>query len=392
MLKSKYLPKIKILSLSNIKDNTEAKTFANLIYAVIVRKKVENNKLLKEMPEILKHSQVYKSWLSEIKQRIKSAQLRASLSVNSALLELYWSLGKDIEEKQKHENWGSGFIDQFANDLQKSFPDIKGFSRRNIYAIRQWYLFYAEQFEFVPQAVAQIPWGHNRLIISKLKDITKVMFYVNATIENGWSRDTLEIQIDKQYFERKGNSITNFVRTLPSKQSELAQETVKDPYNFDFLGLEDDSLEKEIEKELTKHITDFLIELGKGFAFVGKQYHLKVSKKDYYIDLLFYHLELRCYVVIELKSGIFKPEFAGKLNFYLSAVDTLLKRPDDNQTIGILLCKKKDRIEAEFALRDINKPIGISDYLLTKAIPEDLKSKLPTVEQIENELSEIENV
>ncbi len=300
-------------------------------------------------------------------------------------MELYWDIGKEIVEKQEFENWGSGFLNQFASDLRKAFPEIKGFSRRNVYAIRQWYLFYAEQFEFVPQAVAQIPWGHNRLLISKTKEIKKAIFYAQATIENGWSRDNLEIQIEKQYFERKGNSITNFKQTLVQPQSELAQETIKNPYNFDFLGLEDDALEREIERELTTHITDFLIELGKGFAFVGKQYHIKVSQKDYYIDLLFYHLELRCYVVIELKAGIFKPEHTGKLNFYLSAVDSLIKKQEDNPTIGILLCKKKDKVEAEFSLRDINKPIGISSYLLTKAIPDEIQSKLPTVEQIENE-------
>ena len=333
----------------------------------------------------------YKNWLIDIKKRIKASQYSVAISVNSALIELYWNIGKEIVSKQENEGWGSGFIEQFSKDLRKSFPDIKGFSKRNIYAIRQWYLFYSEQFEFVPQAVAQIPWGHNRLIISKIKDLTKAVFYTKATIENGWSRDNLEIQIENNYFERKGNSITNFERTLPSSQSELAQETIKDPYNFDFLGLENDALEKEIEKELTNHITEFLIELGKGFAYVGKQYHLKISEKDYYIDLLFYHLELRCYVVIELKAGAFKPEYAGKINFYLSAVDSLLKRKEDNPTIGILLCKKKDKVEAEFALRDINKPIGISDYTLTKAIPDEIKTKLPTVEQIEKELSEIEN-
>ena len=342
------------------------------------------------MSGIQKNNKDYINWLNEIKQRIKSAQLRAALSVNSVLMELYWDIGKEIAEKQNKENWGSGFIDDFANDLRKSFPDIKGFSRRNVYAMRQWYLFYSVHFKFVPQAVAQIPWGHNRLIITKIKDLTKAIFYTQATIENSWSRDELEIQIDKLYFERKGSSITNFNRTLPVPQSNLAQETIKDPYNFDFLGLEDDALEKEIERELTKHITDFLIELGKGFAFVGKQYHVKVSENDYYIDLLFYHLDLRCYVVIELKAGIFKPEFAGKLNFYLSAIDTLVKRPEDNPTIGILLCKKKDKIEAEFSLRDMNKPIGISEYLLTKAIPENIQCKLPTVEQLENELSEPE--
>ena len=343
------------------------------------------------MENKLINSTEYNNWLKEIKQKIKSAQSKAALSVNSTLLELYWDIGKEIIEKQQHKNWGSGFIDQFAADLRKSFPNIKGFSRRNVYAIRQWYLFYSEQFEFVPQLVAQIPWGHNRLIISRVKEIDKAIFYTKAIIENAWSRDSLEIQIDNNYFERKGNSITNFKQTLPFPQSDLAQETLKNPYNFDFLGLENDALEKEIEIELTGHITDFLIELGKGFAFVGKQFHIKVSEKDYYIDLLFYHLDLRCYVVVELKAGIFKPEHAGKLNFYLSAVDSLIKRAEDNPTIGILLCKKKDKIEAEFSLRDINKPIGISDYLLTKAIPAKIQSKLPTIEQIENELTELEN-
>jgi len=343
------------------------------------------------MSGILKQNTEYQNWLDQIKQRIKSAQYRAARSVNSVLMELYWEIGKEIVEKQKFEDWGSGFIEQFASDLRKSFPDIKGFSKRNVYAMRQWYLFYSQQFEFVPQAAAQIPWGHNRLIIAKIKNLEEAIFYIHATIENGWGRENLEIQIDKNYFEKKRNTITNFEKTLPSPQSDLAKETIKDPYDFDFLGLEDDALEKEIETELTKHITEFLLELGKGFAYVGRQYHIKVSEKDYYIDLLFYHLELRCYVVIELKAGIFKPEHTGKLNFYLSAIDTLVKKKEDNPTIGILLCKKKDRVEAEFALRDINKPIGISDYLLTKAIPEEIKTKLPTVEQLENELSELEN-
>lgn len=341
---------------------------------------------------MLKKGDKYKTWLLKIKKKIKAAQYRASLSVNSELLSLYWDIGKEIIEKQKNENWGSNFIEQFSLDLRKSFPDIKGFSKRNVYAMRQWYLFYSKQFEFLPQAVAKIPWGHNRLIISRIKEIDIAIFYTVATIENGWSRDNLEIQIDNNYYAKKGKSVTNFCETLPSPQSELAQETMKDPYDFDFLGLEDDALEKEIETELTKHITSFLIELGKGFAFVGKQFHIKISEKDYYLDLLFYHLELRCYVVIELKAGIFKPEYAGKLNFYLSAVDSLIKRNDDNPTIGILLCKKKDKVEAEFALRDINKPIGISSYILTKAIPDEIKTNMPTIEQIENELSEIENL
>ena len=264
---------------------------------------------------------------------------------------------------------------------------MKGFSRRNLYAIRQWYLFYSAGFAIVPQPVAQIPWGHNRLIASKIKDVDAALWYASATFENGWARDILEMKIEKDEYRRIGKSLTNFPRTLPISHSGLAQETTKDPYNFDFLGLEDDAQERAIETALTGRITDFLLELGKGFAFIGRQYKLAVSNNEYFLDMLFYHLELRCFVVIELKAGKFKPEFAGKLNFYLSAVDSQLKRPDDNPTIGILLCKKKDKIEAEYSLRDINKPIGISDYLLTQAIPENLSSKLPTVAELEDELA-----
>jgi predicted nuclease of restriction endonuclease-like (RecB) superfamily len=260
-----------------------------------------------------------------------------------------------------------------------------------LYAIRQWYLFYSQHSEFVPQAVAQIPWGHNRLIISKIKNIEQALFYCKATLENGWSRDNLEIAIKNYYFEAKGKSISNFKNTLPDSQSDLAIETLKNPYNFDFLGLEDDALEREIENAMMTHITQFLIELGKGFAFVGRQYQLIVSDNEYYLDLLFYHLQLRSYVVIELKAGKFKPEYAGKLNFYLSAVDSQLKHPTDNPSIGLILCKYKDKVEAEYTLRDMNKPIGISEYQLTQVLPKDFQSQLPTVEQLENQLNSKEN-
>jgi predicted nuclease of restriction endonuclease-like (RecB) superfamily len=243
----------------------------------------------------------------------------------------------------------------------------------------------------VPQLVAQIPWGHNRLIISKVKNIEEALFYCKATLENGWNRDHLALAIKHKHFETKGKSISNFNNTLPEAQSELAKETLKNPYNFDFLGLEDDALEREIENAMMEHITKFLLELGKGFAFVGRQYQLVVSENEYYIDLLFYHLQLRCFVVVELKAGKFKPEYAGKLNFYLSAVDSQLKHPSDNASIGLILCKDKDKIEAEYALRDIQKPIGISEYLLTHNLPENFKSQLPTVEQLENQLNENED-
>jgi len=342
------------------------------------------------MPKELEliESQDYKNWLKEIKSTIRKAQIKASLSVNSDLIELYWNLGEKIVEKQRNASWGDSIIEKLARDLKWEFPQVTGFSRRNLYAVKQWYLFYSMKYEKVPQAVAQIPWGHNRLIISKIKDIEQGIFYSQATVQNGWSRDILELQIESKLFERKGKSLTNFERTLPKPQSDLARETLKDPYIFNLLELEDDAQEREIEKELTRRITQFILELGKGFAFVGSQYKIEIDGNEYFIDLLFYHLNLRSYVVIELKAGKFKPEYAGKLNFYLSAVDSQLKKEDDKPSIGIILCKSKNKIEAEYALRDINEPIGISDFKLTHAIPEDLKSKLPTIEELEKELSE----
>ncbi len=254
--------------------------------------------------------------------------------------------------------------------------------------MRQWYLLYSQKFTFVPRPVAQIPWGQNRLIISKTKDVEEALFYARETLRNSWSRDLLEIQIEDKLYQRQGKAITNFENVLPEQQSDMAKNILKDPYHFDFLGLENSALERAIESELTKHITEFLLELGKGFAYVGNQYKIEISETDYYIDLLFYHLELRCYVVIELKAGKFMPEYAGKLNFYLSAVDSQLKKDTDNPSIGILLCKRKDKIEAEYALRDINRPLGISEYRLTEAIPENIKTQLPSIEEIENELIE----
>jgi predicted nuclease of restriction endonuclease-like (RecB) superfamily len=329
----------------------------------------------------------YNKWFETIKLKIKSAQLKAAISVNTQLMELYWDLAKDIVNKQKEASWGDSVLEQLATDLKLSFPDIHGFSRRNLYAIRQWHLFYSTVSEFVPQVVAQIPWGHNRLIISKVKNTKEALFYANATIENGWSREQLESNIKAKYFQSKGKAVTNFKNTLPKMQSQLAVETLKNPYNFDFLGLQDDALEKEIENAMVKHITRFLLELGKGFAFVGQQYSIVVSKNEYFIDLLFYHLHLRCYVVVELKSGKFKPEYAGKLNFYLSAIDSQIKHELDNPSIGLILCKHKDKVEAEYSLRDIQKPIGISEYKLTHALPKKFQTQLPTVEQLENQLN-----
>ncbi|MDH8701022.1 putative nuclease of restriction endonuclease-like (RecB) superfamily [Dysgonomonadaceae bacterium PH5-43] len=325
-------------------------------------------------------------WLTAIKSKIRRARNKLVFSINSQVLELYWELGRDIAEKQQNSDWGSGFIEQIAKELKRDFPEIKGFSRRNLYAILQWYKFYSDKYQFVPQAVAQIPWGHNRLIITKIKDIEEAEFYCKETIRNAWDRDTLEVQIDNKYYLTLGSSTHNFSNTLPVKQSELAMQTLKDPYNFDFLGLENDALEKAIEDELVKNITNFLLELGKGFAFLGRQYKIEIGENDHFLDMLFYHVELKCYIVIELKAGKFIPEYAGKLNYYLSAVDSQLRKQDDNPTIGILLCKKKNKIDVEYALRDINKPMGISEYMLTNAIPDDIKPQLPSVEELEQEL------
>jgi predicted nuclease of restriction endonuclease-like (RecB) superfamily len=333
----------------------------------------------------------YNNWFDSIKLKISSARLKAAMAVNSQLLGVYWELGKEIVQKQTEANWGNSVLERLSIDLKLSFPDIKGFSRRNLYAIRQWYLFYSKQFEFVPQVVAQLPWGHNRLIISKIKNINDALFYSQVSMDSGWSRDILEEQIRNRYILTKGKAINNFIETLPAPQSQLAIETLRNPYNFDFLGLDNDAIERDIEKAMVKHITRFLVELGKGFAFVGRQYALNVSDNEYFIDLLFYHLQLRSFIVIELKSGKFKPEYAGKINFYLSAIDSQLKHHTDNPSIGIILCKTKDQIEAEYSLRDIKKPIGISEYLLTQALPKEFENLLPSVEQLEAQLSRFEN-
>lgn len=332
--------------------------------------------------------QEYKNWIKSLKSKVHTVRTKVALTITSQILELYWDIGKDISEKQNNSYWGSKLIEQVAVDLKNEFPDMKGFSRRNLYAMRQWYKFYSVKYPFVPQCVAQIPWGHNRLIISKVKNIDEAEFYCNETINNNWDRDTLEIQISNKLYFNKGSATTNFSKILPENQVNLVTQSLKDAYNFDFLGLHNDVFEKVIEDELVKNITKFLLELRKGFAFVGRQYKVEISESDYYIDLLFYHLELRSYIVIELKTGKFKPEYAGKLNFYLSAIDSQIKKPEDKQTIGILLCKKKDKIEAEYALRDINKPMGISEYKLTDAIPEDIKTKLPSIEELETKLTE----
>jgi len=333
----------------------------------------------------------YAVWLTELKQRIQCAQQRASLSVNRELVLLYWNIGRDILERQQAQGWGAKIVDQLAKDLTAAFPEMKGFSRRNLLYMRS----FAEQWpdaEFVQQAVAQIPWGHNIQIIAKCSSVAEARFYIGQTLEQGWSRDVLALQLKSNLYARAGKAVTNFSRTLPLPQSDLAQQTLKDPYTFDFMAMTAPFNELDVERQLTQHITQFLLELGKGFAFIGRQYHLEVAGNDYYIDLLFYHVTLKCYVVVELKNRKFIPEYAGKLNFYLSAVDSLLRRSDDQPTIGLLLCRDKNNIEVEFSLRDMNKPMGVSEYTLVEALPDNLKGALPTVEEIENDLQQLQEV
>jgi len=338
----------------------------------------------------------YKDWLKNLKTRFQTAQIKASMRVNTTLLEFYWELGAGIVEKQKNTQWGSGFLKQLSADLKEDFPDVKGFSEVNLQHIRRWYKFYCDAdsnsittcYEIEPSSLFQIPWGQNIVIISKCKTVDEALFYVNETIINGWSRAVLTHQIESGRFERTGTAVTNFTKTLPAPQSDLANQLIKDPYTFDFLTLTNDYNERELEKNLIEHITRFLIELGAGFAYVGKQIELNVGSRDFFLDLLFYHTRLHCYVVIELKTVDFEPEHAGKLNFYIKAVDKQLRIDGDNPTIGILLCKSKDKIVAEYALSDINKPIGVSEYELTKSLPQKFKSSLPTIEELEAELGD----
>ena len=331
--------------------------------------------------------QDYKQVLGEIKDRIQTTQMRAMLSVNRELLDLYWHIGQSILNLQKAQGWGGAVVEQMAADLQQEHPGIQGFSRTSLFAMRQFYLFFSPRFEFVPQAVGQIPWGHIRTILGQVKDVGRALFYASECAKNGWSRSILELQIEQALHLRQGNAPTNFAITLPTPQSELAQQVLKDPYIFDFLSLSKKTVERDVEDQLITNITEFLLQLGKGFAFLGRQYPLEVNGRSYFLDLLFYHTNLKCYVVVELKTGEFKPEYVGKINFYLSAVDDLLRSEGDQPSIGLILCKNKDRFDVEYALRDVNKPIGVSSFI-TKEIPADVKTQLPTVDEIEMQLQE----
>ncbi len=328
----------------------------------------------------------YNILLSELKQRVATSRYRAALSVNKELILLYHHIGKQILESQVKHGWGTRVIDQLSRDLRTEFPDMKGFSPQNLKYMRR----FAEEYtldQIGQQAVDQLPWGHIIKLIYAISDKTERAFYINGTIENGWSRNILSIQIETSLFKRQGKAITNFKDKLPSLQSDLAHYTLKDPYIFDFLSIGAEAHEREVEKALVHHMEKFILELGAGFAFVGRQYHLEIGDQDFYIDLLFYHLKLRCFVVIELKDKDFKPEYAGKMNFYLSAVDDLVKHPSDQPSIGLILCKSKNNVLAEYTLRDMKKPIGLAEYSLTKALPENLQTALPTIEELEAELT-----
>ena len=338
------------------------------------------------MSNLIKGDKDYSAFIRDIKSKIQAAQIKAAVSVNRELLQLYWEIAELIVEKQKQSSWGDGFLAQMSKDLQKEFPDMKGFSRRNLELMRQWYKYWATAPLIAKQLATQIPWWHNVVLISKVKSTEEALFYVQKTIENNWSRSVLTHQIEGGLFKREGKAITNFETTLPKPQSDLAMQTIKDPYNFDFLTIRDKHDEKELEDALVGQVTKFLLELGAGFSFIGRQYKLTVDDDDFYIDLLFYHVKLHSYVVVELKAVKFKPEFAGKLNFYVSAVDGQLKTEQDNPTVGILICKSKKKTVVEYSLKDVHKPIGVSEYMITQNLPDEFKSSLPSIEEIEAEL------
>ena len=349
-------------------------------------------KELKKNNTILTKS--YTSLLREIKERVKSSQIKAAVAVNRELIKLYWEIGQSIQVKQEKEGWGSQVIEFLAKDLQNSSPGIQGFSRTNLFRMKAFY----KAYEKVPQAVGQldslpiftISWGHNILLIEKVDSTKARLWYANKTTEQGWSRRSLEDVIQSDLYSRQGKAITNFSDKLPSLQSNLANETLKDPYNFDFLSLTDGFLEQELEHELVKHVEKFLVELGQGFAFMGRQYPISIGGDTYYLDLLFYHTKLHCYVVVELKANSFDPRDAGQMNFYLSAVDDMLRSPQDNPSIGLLLCKDKKGIKVEYALRDVHKPIGVAEYetKIIESLPENLKGSLPTIEELEQRFDE----
>lgn len=331
----------------------------------------------------------YKAVLEALKQRVRSAQVNAVVAVNRELVLLYWGIGREILDRQRALGWGAKVIDRLSRDLRKTFPEMKGLSPRNLKYMRA----FAEAWpseDLMQQLAARIPWFHHCVLLDKVKNNDARVFYVQKTAEAGWSRNILVMQIESDLYGRQGKAVTNFEHALTAPGSDLAKQTLKDPYVFDFLGLADDAKERDIEHAMIRHLKDTLIELGVGFAFVGQQVRIEVGAQEFFLDLLFYHLKLHAYVVVELKAGDFVPEHAGKLNFYLSAVDDLVRDVAvDGPTIGLLLCRGKNRVIAEYALRDIDKPIGVADIQLTRLLPEGLEGTLPSVEELEQELADL---
>jgi predicted nuclease of restriction endonuclease-like (RecB) superfamily len=360
----------------------------------------------------------YSELLKNIKSRIRQSQIKAAMSVNAEMLMLYWEIGRMIDERQDSEGWGSSVIPRLANDIKNELTDVKGFSARNLGRMVSFYREYKglailppsvaklpigsikpENTSILPLPVAKldndiilsmlhVPWTCHVVLMEKVKDVATRHWYMQQIIEHGWTRDHLTAMIKTNAHARHGKSTTNFAAKLPAPQSALAEEMLKDPYIFDFLTLEEPFRENELEAGLIQHLEKFLMELGAGFAFVGRQYHIGVGEHDFYIDLLFYHLKLRCFIVIELKKGTFKPEYAGKLNFYCSVVDDVLRHQQDNPTIGLILCQTKDKVLAEYSLRGIEKPIGVSEYDLTRALPDELKSSLPSIKELEDVMAD----
>ena len=338
----------------------------------------------------------YTQILSAIKQQIQEAQIKAVIAANRELTTLYWAIGKQISETQDRSGWGTNFIEKLAYDLQTDFPGVAGFSRSNLFRMKAFFDAYTKsrtavrQIENMP--IFSIPWGHNVILFERVKSIEERIWYAQKAIENGWSRSMLESWIESDLYKRQGKAITNFQAKLPKPHSDLAHQSLKDPYLFDFLTLHEEHAEQEMEQGLIDHIQKFLLELGQGFAFVGRQVHLHIGKKDYYIDLLFYHLKLRCFIIVELKAREFDPRDTGQIGFYLSAVDDVMKQPEDKPTIGLILCKGKDTLTVEYALQSSSKPIGVASYQakIVESLPKDLKGSLPTVKEIEAELEKQE--
>ena len=337
---------------------------------------------------MLMNNNEYLDLVQMVKQEIKQAQYKATLSVNKDLIILYYGIGRIINE---HKSWGNKFIENLAADIKLAFPDAKGYSVRNLKYMAKFAATYEDE-KFVQQAVAQIPWGHNIVIMEKVHSEEERAWYIGKTVENAWSRDVLVHQIESRLYQRQvlAPKVSNFPVRLPASTSELAVQTIKDPYIFDFVSMTENMVERDIEAALVNDVTHLLLELGTGFAFLGHQYHLNVGGDDFYIDLLFYNLQLRSYIVVELKTGDFKPEYAGQINFYLSAVDSQLKTEFDNPSIGLLLCKSKNNLVAEYALRDMSKPIGVSEYKLTGILPDVLEERLPSPEDIQNRIGKHE--